>query len=200
MNKVSLNRQEIEYLIVHETPFVNLDISRFSTIFLAQYLQMLYGRTIDVHQMMDEIRFLEGERQETQTKNASMFKHFPLKGLMKKHFMDATFFIENIGNHFGMRNGGSKKLDQLVKKAFDENKSGYIDDQFIATLAHGFTFSAYEAKAQNKNLTGEWIVFREFEGSNYYLTLASHQEDDEEIYKRVSDAYEFDFSFLPAPT
>ena len=40
------------------------------------------------------------------------------------------------------------------------------------------------------------IVFKQFNGSNYYLTLATLDEGDQNINQRVRQAYEFDFPFL----
>jgi hypothetical protein len=40
------------------------------------------------------------------------------------------------------------------------------------------------------------IVFKQFNGSNYYLTLAEPGEGDQNINQRVRQAYEFDFPFL----
>ena len=40
------------------------------------------------------------------------------------------------------------------------------------------------------------IVFKKFNGSNYYLTLAEQGEGDQNINRRVRQAYEFDFPFL----
>jgi hypothetical protein len=42
----------------------------------------------------------------------------------------------------------------------------------------------------------DWIVFKQFNGSNYYLTLAKPDEGDQNINQRVRQAYEFDFPFL----
>jgi len=42
----------------------------------------------------------------------------------------------------------------------------------------------------------EWIVFKRYNGTNYYLTLAKLDEGDQNINQRVRDAYEFDFPFL----
>jgi len=42
----------------------------------------------------------------------------------------------------------------------------------------------------------QWIVFKRFNGTNYYLTLAKLDEGDQNINQRVRDAYEFDFPFL----
>jgi hypothetical protein len=42
----------------------------------------------------------------------------------------------------------------------------------------------------------DWIVFRRFNGTNYYLTLARLNEGDRDINQRVRQACEFDFPFL----
>ena len=42
----------------------------------------------------------------------------------------------------------------------------------------------------------EWIVFKRFRGTNYYLTLARLNDGDHSIKQRVSDAYHFDFPYL----
>jgi len=47
-----------------------------------------------------------------------------------------------------------------------------------------------------RKASDEWIVFRCYNGNNYYLTLADLDEGDHDINQRVRDAYEFDFPFL----
>lgn len=41
-------------------------------------------------------------------------------------------------------------------------------------------------------MTGEWFVFHKHEGKNYYLTFGLHGETNDEIYKRIVLACEFD--------
>ncbi|MBN3865208.1 hypothetical protein HCU66_23635 [Pseudomonas frederiksbergensis] len=196
MEKVSLNRQQLEELVSSNVSFFGLDISRFSMVFLAQTIQMNVKRVINIHQMMDEIRHLEGLGAKTQTKKATVFNKEPLKGLMKTHFTDASFILKNIGIHMGLDNGGGKKLDKLIQEAFDKNTSGVVDDEFISHISTGITFGALKERARKQKLTGEWIVFQEHEEKNYYLTLAAHNEGDSLIYKRVCDCYELDYPFL----
>jgi hypothetical protein len=196
MEKVQLNRQQLEDLVSSNVSFSGLDISRFSMVFLAQTIQMNMNRVINVHQMMDEIRYLEGIGAKSQTKKSAAFNKEPLKGLMKTHFMDASFVLRNIGNHMGVFNGGGKNLDMLIQEAFDKNTSGVIDDEFISYISNGITFGALKKRAEKQTLTGEWIVFQECERKNYYLTLAAHNEGDSVIYKRVLDCYELDYPFL----
>jgi len=47
-----------------------------------------------------------------------------------------------------------------------------------------------------RKTSDEWIVFKRYNGNNYYLTLAKLNEGDQHINQRVRDAYEFDFPFL----
>ena len=165
-------------------------------VFLAQVLQMDANQAINTHQMMDEVRCLEGLGPQTRTKRADPFNREPLKGLMKTHFTDASFILKNIGIHMGLENGNGKRLSRLVQEAFDQNTSGVVDDQFIGHISNGMSFGALNERSKGQKLTGEWIVFQEHEGKNYYLTLAAHDEGDENIYKRVCDCYELDHPFL----
>ena len=115
---------------------------------------------------------------------------------MKTHFTDASFILKNIGIHLGIENGNEKRLSKLIQEAFDENTSGIVDDAFCNHIARGMSIDALNERAKGGKLTGEWIVFQEYEGENYYLTLAAHDEGDENIYKRVCDCYDLDYTFL----
>ena len=143
-----------------------------------------------------EVKFLEGLKSVSSTQAASAFKREPLKGLMKKHFTDARFIVKNLGAHFGYDHGGNKDLDALISEAFSRNESCYVDETFINFIAHESTVGALQKRAKNKKISGEWIVFQKYNGKNYYLTLAAHDEGDECVYGRVCDAYDLDFEFL----
>ena len=47
-------------------------------------------------------------------------------------------------------------------------------------------------------LTGDWIVFANYEGLNYYLDLALHSEgvDGEKLYGKLRDGNASEFPFL----
>lgn len=196
MESLSLSRNELEEIAKSHLGFHGLDISRISTILIAQVLQMHANRTVNTYNILDEIKFLEGLNIYTATEPESEFRHHPLKGLMKKHFTDASFIVKNIGAHLGMDYGGNSRLTNLIQEAFNKNESGYADDEFFLRIAHGMTCGALEERAKNNRTTGEWIVFKKYDGKNYYLTLAAHKEGDDNIYKKVCDSYDIDFSFL----
>ena len=65
MEKVSLDRQQLEKLFLKDASFSGLEISRFSIDFLAQVTNMKSNQVINTHQMMDEIRYLEGLKSKT---------------------------------------------------------------------------------------------------------------------------------------
>jgi hypothetical protein len=194
MHKVSMTRKELEDFALNDVGFCNLDISRISSVFIAQVIQLQTNQVINTHQMLDEIKNLENVGIETRTKKVDSFKRPPLKGLKKSHFTDASFINKNLGAHFGYENGGNKRLTKVVNDAFERN--GIVDDELISYLSHHAAIGSLEERAKKHNVTGEWIIFQEYENMNYYLTLAAHNEGDENIYKRVRDSYEFDFPFL----
>lgn len=196
MDKISLSRQDLEEFAANDLGFYGLDISRISSIFIAQVMQMQGNRVINTHQMLDEVKYLEGLRSVSSTQTVSDFKREPLKGLMKTHFTDARFIVKNLGAHFGYDHGGNRNLDALISEAFARNESGYVDEKFINFIAHESTVGALQKRAKKKKISGEWIVFQKYNEKNYYLTLAAHDEGDENIYRRVCDAYDLDFGFL----
>lgn len=175
--------------------FFGLDLSRISTILLAQLSVVHSTRTLSTHMITDEIKYLEGLKPHSQTLKADQFRKEPLRGLWKKHFSDPQFLIRNIGNHFGLNKGGNERLTQMIAEAFKRNTSGYFDDEFAHFLAHEFTIGAYDKRFKMKKMTGEWIVFQKHQGKNYYLTFGLHANDDW-IYRHVNLAIEFDYPFL----
>jgi len=196
LKKISLSRKDLELFAANDIGFYGLDISRISSIFIAQVMQMQEHRVINTLQMLDEVKSLEGFKSVSSTQAASAFKKAPLKGLMKKHFTDARFVAKNLGAYLGYEYGGNKNLDEIVEQAFARNKSGYLDEDFINFLAYETTIGAFQKRALDNKMSGEWIVFQKYNGKNYYLTMAAHDEGDENIYGRVCDAYDLDFEFL----
>ena len=164
---------------------------RYSWLFVLNMLfcARLYG--INPFQIVDEIRALEDLAKVTRTKPATQFTRLPLKGLWHKHFFCARFLVHNITNHFS---GG--KLDKLVNEVLDPSKSPVLTEGMIRELSHRVTVEAFEKRAGEGNLTGEWIVFAKHEGKNYYLCLATHGTGDQSIYNSIQVACWPQFPFL----
>jgi hypothetical protein len=195
MSTTSFTRKELESYADQHVAFYGLDLSRISSILLAQLYDLEKKRVVNIFNITQEIKYLEGLHNSTLTGKAEPFKKEPLRGLYKKHFTDARFIIKNIGNHLGYGNDKTPRLDKIINNAFSNNKSGCVDSDFINYISYHTTIGAYDEKAK-KRLTGEWIVFQKHNSKNYYLTMGAHNEGDNNILKRVNDAYMFDFLFL----
>lgn len=177
---------------------IHLDLyaaGRYSSLFVLNLLsyERLYG--INPFQVVDEIRTLEDSARVTRTKPASQFTRDPLKGLWHKHFFCSRFMAHNMMNHLS---GG--KLEKLVNEVLDPNKSPVVTEGMIRELSHRVTVEAFEERASDGNLTGEWIVFAKHEEKNYYLCLATHHTGDESIFNSIRAACWPQFPFLAANT
>lgn len=189
---LSLSKEELKEYAKNHLAFHGLDLSRVSTLFIDQIHRSEINRDINIFGITDEVKHLEGLRGMSATGEEKPFRGKVLKGLHKKHFMDASFILKNIGIYMGYEQKESPRLNNLIKEAFEkcttiEELAGYI--------AHHSTIGAYQERSK-KNLTGEWIIFKKYHGKNYYLTIATHNEADETIYERVKAVYELDFPFL----
>lgn len=188
----SVSREDLEAWANQTVGFFGLDLSRISTVVLTQLMQFEHGRIFSTYSVTDEIQAMEGLRAGKGTRPDEPFHGATLKGLRKKHFAGARLLAYNIGAHFHIDKGGNARLDAVVARAFEENTSGYVDDQFCQTLADLMTVAAIEERTRNGRMSGEWIVFHRHDGKNFYLTLASHKEADQTILKRVQLACSFD--------
>ena len=187
-----MNRNELIQYAKSSNVFYGLDLSRISSVLIAQIFHFERTRTLNVHNIGDELKRIESNN----SNKSSIFKHLPLKGLHKTHFFDACFILGNMNAEFGFDKGGNKKLDNIIDEAFQRNNSGFVDDKMVMFLAHEMTVAAFEKRALQKKLSGEWIIYHVYENQYYYLTLASHRENDNLIYERVKTAYKLNFPFL----
>ncbi len=191
-----LKNLKVQHPQSHKIELTTIDIildkklyEKFSPIFAAQIFQNL--QTDFINNLFAEIFLLEGlSNGKSKTKKPEKFSGKILGGYWKKHFeLDAvTSYKKNIEAHFDFSEkygkNGNQKLETLVKKALDCHSA----DEFASVLANGIAINSIEERAKNNKLTGEWIVFDEDDKARRYLTLASHEEKDEEIYKRICDS------------
>lgn len=166
---------------------------RYSSLFVLNLMMLEQINGIDPFQIIEELRFLEGERPCLQTKPASQFKGDHLKGLWHKHFMPAlpSVMAHNIRNHLG-KNGTRK----IVEEVFDPAKSPVVTREMIEELSHRIVIETMEERGDNGKLTGEWIVFAKEDTGNYYLGIWSHAAGDESIASSIKAACIPEFPFV----
>lgn len=187
----SFSREELLAWASDSVAFYGIDLSRTSTILLAQAHSLSINRVFSTFDLTAPIKALEGLRSSCTTGPEDQFKHAPLTGLYKKHFTSPRFIPTNLRNFLASKEG-ARHLNEVWYKAAQVSGTQEIDETFIKYLTHNTVFPPIETKSSSKRMTGEWVVFHKHEDKNYYLTFGSHSEANDEIYKRVVLACEVD--------
>ena len=73
-----------------------------------------------------------------------------------------------------------------------------ISDKFRISneIATKCSSDPFKKRKKDNKLTGEWIVFAKNLGINYYLCLATHNDDDNSIYNKIKHNCTQEFKFL----
>ena len=132
----------------------------------------------------------QGEATPVGIKPATQFKNLPLKGLWHKHYFSPHFVPQNIKAALG-KTGVQKLVDEVM----DPSKP-VITPEMIEELSHRVTHEPLEARDANKKLTGEWIIYVQHAGKNYYLCCNTHGAGDQFIYDRIVQHCARDFPGL----
>lgn len=188
---ISFSRQELLHWASGSVAFYQLDLSRISTVFLAQSYASEKNRIFSTFDLTNPIKILEGLTTFNDTPPEEQFKHPPLAGIYKKHFSSPRFLVKNLLN-FQRSKEGTKHFERVWKETCKTCNSVIIDETFISYLCHQMTVPPIEIKSRSNNLTGEWLVFHKHEGRNYYLALAFHGESNNEIHEKIMLACSFD--------
>jgi hypothetical protein len=69
------------------------------------------------------------------------------------------------------------RLKCLIKDRFGGRE--FFAEQAVRDFSEAFVQGYLQRK-----LTGEWVVFANQDGVNYYLTLGTHKKEDEAIWRR----------------
>lgn len=133
----------------------------------------------NVFAILDLIGSLEGtDARRSGAKPATKFKHPPLRGLSKAHHLQATFLPQNLLNELKYGNSIEKYLTPRIGQEFTQGMANQ--------LAHEIVIGGFNRRSAENRMTGEWLVFEEAPGGNYYLTLANHNEEDAKINDRIT--------------
>lgn len=146
---------------------------------LARELAMhVVAGSYNVFSILNEIGLLEELSPHlSRSKRASRFTRAPLRGLWKKHHVQAHFILQNIMNEWTRGDSFEKVFRPYYGMTLTTDITGRIARELVHT--------AYQARASGRRLTGEWIVFDKQPTGNHYLTLARHAEDDRAVFARI---------------
>lgn len=146
-------------------------------------IRLLTTAKDDATYILDAIDAMEGVRPHSNIKSASKFRYPPLHPLWHLHFFAPRHMMRNVGERWGIARGeGNTDLDQMIARVANEH--GQDPDVWPGVLAHKFV-DGYAERSRSRRLTGDWIVFAEYEGSRYYLDLALHEEGKRERAERL---------------
>jgi hypothetical protein len=162
---------------------VKLKTGKCSLLLRNELAEGMRHRNISAFAVYDEIGQMEASDppRPTGTKPAQPLKH-ELNGLMHKHYKASSMpsFMLNISNHWTRRS--SKPQRRKIESDFQ--REGHA-----GKAAHGIVLDGYQARHGANQMTGEWIVYAEIAGVNYYLTLATHKEPASDVKARVRSCF-----------
>lgn len=156
-------------------------------LFLENFLKTPYP------QILDEINSLEFKNTLTKTVKENMFTGKTLKGLWKKHFYYGGIdcIAKNIQNEWLLNNNKFNKMGFEKSRQYKEDDIENFNKAVVEELMN--TIKKRTLKSQ---LTGEWIIFLKYNEKNYYLTLASHKEEDACVLARIKNSCFKQYPFL----
>ena len=170
---------------------------RYSVLLLlALYAGMRSGQQ-NPPKVIHEIEALEGLRVNSRSKPASIFKRDkPLKGLWHKHYLEDGLPSMATNLRKGIARYGLPWVKNVMAEAQATGEERIVAKQDIAQIAHDAVISNWERLVADSALTGEWIVFAQHEGKNYYLCLGRHKGGDELLRSQIDTVCVREFPFL----
>lgn len=148
---------------------------------------------------MDQMEQLPNARP-VRTKAASQFKGPVLWPLHKFHYTTTSFMGQNILLNWNSK-GNRKQRDEL-NSLFEKTMRSYqsLDEAWeVAGKIACKIVDGYKDRGSSQQLTGEWVIYQEWNGQNYYLALATHSEakyDEKALFDRIKTGCpEFSFCF-----
>lgn len=197
-SEFSLNGEDCTALVAEITEVLGLDElipGRYSALLQAQLAMGYVSRTVPSHRVVDEIMALEGRRP-SYTKAPTMFTGRALKGLWHKHYLASGMatFARNLRN--GIQRDGLPWIEEVARQVTASGEEHYLTEEDAARIAHDAVIGNWERRTAAKQVTGEWIVYAQHEGANYYLCIADHNSGDDHIRAHIDELCLVEFPFL----
>lgn len=144
-----------------------------------QLAQLIEHRSGHVFQIYDEIASLEGapHARMSGTKPSAPLTGL-LVGLHRKHYSQPSFVNRNVANFVI-----SAKFSAMSKRVLKDPE--IPENRKLDSLIYNASITGYEQRSRSGKLTGEWIIYKKHRQINYYLTLGTHAEGNEQILERV---------------
>lgn len=124
--------------------------------------------------VMREIQALEGIGEASSLKPPIQNRHPPLKGLWHKHYLEDGLPSMALNLRAALKQYGIPLFKQRIADAEASGEERYVTAADVAAIADDVVRGNWERRMAAQALTGEWLIFAQHEGLNYYLCLATH--------------------------
>ncbi|AXV21332.1 hypothetical protein C7U63_16130 [Aeromonas veronii] len=197
MSLFKITNDDVSMYLENNAGFYGLHESRISSLLFSQLTDAIKNRKFSSFAVTDLMQAIDGVNHRHVVEKR--FKHFPLQGFYKSHFITPAFLMKNIMNEWGLSFENSKKFDAFCKGVITKEEINPSRYGWQNRFAHEFVIEGYKSRANKNNLTGEWLIYAKYKGMNIFLCLASHSsttQDDFIIYETIKRFCAKDFPFL----
>lgn len=181
----------------------NLDLKQLKNgvighLLTVQLIQYQYSGPGNPMHVVREIHHLDRGDGLSRTKKEAKFSSGKLKGFYHKHYFNAhhipmNMLLHNVDGKITNSLVPSKGYERIYRKIMESKSS---DENKALMLTNFLTSDAFQQRNRSKKLTGDWIIFKNHKSKNYYLCIASHQENTDELYDTLIEWYSPVWPFL----
>ncbi|WP_343669103.1 hypothetical protein [Paraburkholderia heleia] len=165
-------------------------------LFFDLYLLMKSGRG-NPFMVLDEIEALEGRNRQSRHKPPIQNKHQPLKNLWHKHYEQSDLASMAMNVRRGLNKYGIPFVQQMIDEAAAAGEERHIVIEHVNDIVNDVISGNLGRLRQEQALTGEWLMFAEYQGQRFYLCLATHHRSTHEhIRQQIDRVCTVEFPFL----
>lgn len=177
-------------------------MERCSVLLISQFHVTILSGAENPFKAIREINYLETDSPESRTKAPTLFKGIFLGGLWHKHYegtgmQSLAMNLLNQLKHNKRVMGES--LPDLASRIAENEKTGakkFFEPEDIPEIVNEFSITNFKRRADAKIITGHWIIYAIHNEEKYYLTLARHDDPDEQIRNHIDAICLEEFPFL----
>ena len=170
---------------------------RVSTLLLLQLYAGATAGTLNPAKVIHEIAALEGAGPASRLKPPTRFERHPaLRGLWHKHYLQDGLASMALNVRRGIPQHGIPILRKMVDEAAAAGEVRHFEAAHAAAIADDAVRGTWERLQEQQALTGEWIIYSEHDGANYYLSLGAHTEGDDVLRKQIETFCRQEFPFI----
>ena len=147
--------------------------------------------------VVDEIKSLEGLRI-SQTREEKRFKKRPLRGLWHKHYMNGDFDSLHKNVSHELEKNGIPFFEEKIREAQVTGEERFATREDVPKIINDVLTNNLRRRRNEGRMTGEWIVYAQHEGQNFYLCLAKQKDNDRDknIREKLERICMREFPFL----